>query len=54
MDINTICNDLLDALVKVGYHIYNYIGVVRRFKAFCEYKGSTEYTPDFMLLQRLK
>lgn len=50
MDINTICNDLLDALAKAGYHehtIYNYIGVVRRFKAFCEDKGSTEYTPDF-------
>ncbi len=50
MDINTICNDLLDALVKAGYHehtIYNYIGVVRRFKAFCEDKGITEYTPDF-------
>lgn len=50
MDINTICNALLDALVKVGYHehtIYNYIGVVRRFKTFCEDKVLTEYTPDF-------
>jgi integrase len=50
MDINTICNDLLDVLVKSNYHehtIFNYIGVVRRFKAFCEDKGITEYTPGF-------
>jgi len=50
MDINTICNDLLDVLVKTDYHehtIFNYIGVVRRFKAFCVDKGITEYSPNF-------
>ena len=50
MKIDTICNALLDALVEVGYHehtIFNYEGVIRRFKAFCEEKGVAEYTPDF-------
>jgi len=45
-----ICNVLLDALAKVGYHehtIFNYKGVIRRFKTFCEEKGITEYNPDF-------
>ena len=50
MKIDTICNALLNALVEVGYHehtIFNYEGVIRRFKAFCEEKGVSEYTPDF-------
>lgn len=50
MEINTICDALLAALDEAGYHehtIFNYKGVVRRFKAFCKNKGITEYTPDF-------
>ena len=50
MNVNTICNALLDALAEVGYHehtIFNYKGVIRRFKSFCEEKDITEYTPDF-------
>lgn len=49
MNIDMICNALLDALAEVGYHehtIFNYKGVIRRFKAFCEKKGITEYNPD--------
>lgn len=43
MNIDMICNALLDALAEVGYHehtIFNYKGVIRRFKAFCEKKAS--------------
>lgn len=50
MEIHTICIDLLGALVQVGYNehtIFNYKGVVQRFKKFCQYQGVTEYTPDF-------
>lgn len=42
MDINTIYNALLTALDEAGYHehnIFNYKGVVRRFKAFCKNEG---------------
>ncbi len=48
MEINTICNKLLAALSEVEYHehtIYNYQGVIRRFKAFCEENGATSYMP---------
>lgn len=50
MEINTICDALLSALDEAGYQehtIFNYKGVVRRFKAFCKNKGITEYTLDF-------
>lgn len=50
MEINTICDALLAALDEADYHentIFNYKGVVRRFKGFCKYKGITQYTPDF-------
>lgn len=50
MEINTICDAILSALDEASYHehtIFNYKGVVRRFKAFCNNKGITEYTPDF-------
>lgn len=50
MEINTICDALLSALDEAGYHehtIFNYEGVVRRFKAFCKNKGITEYALDF-------
>lgn len=50
MEIKTICDALLAALDEASYNestIFNYKGVVRRFKAFCKSKGITEYTPDF-------
>lgn len=50
MEITTICDALLAVLDESGYNehtIFNYKGVVRRFKAFCKNKGITEYTPDF-------
>lgn len=50
MEINTICDALLAALDEAGYNehtIFNYKGVVRRFKDFCKHKGITEYTPGF-------
>jgi len=50
MEINTICNALLAKLDEAGYHehtIFNYKGVIRRFKAFCKNEGITEYTPNF-------
>ena len=50
MEINTICIALLAVLDESGYHehtIFNYKGVVRRFKAFSKNKGITKYTPDF-------
>jgi len=50
MKINTICDALLVMLDEAAYHehtIFNYKGVVRRFKAFGKNKGITEYTPDF-------
>lgn len=49
MEIKTICDALLAALDEASYNestIFNYKGVVRRFKAFCKSKGITEYTPD--------
>lgn len=50
MEIHTICTHLIDALVQTGYNehtIFNYNGVIRRFKKFCQLHGITEYTPDF-------
>lgn len=37
MKIETICNSLLETLIQAGYNentIFNYRGVIRRFKAF--------------------
>jgi Site-specific recombinase XerD len=50
MNIDTICNELLDALVYAGFNestIFNYKGVVRRFKAFANGRCVTEYAPEF-------
>ena len=50
MEIETICDALLAALEEASYNestIFNYKGVIRRFKAFCKSKGITEYTPNF-------
>ena len=38
MDIENICNLLLEALAETGFNestLSNYRGVIRRFKAFC-------------------
>lgn len=49
MKIDTICNTLLETLAEAGYNestLFNYTGVIRRFKAFCIEKGASEYPPD--------
>lgn len=49
MKIDTICNSLLETLVEAGYNentLFNYRGVIRRFKAFCKEKGISEYMPE--------
>ncbi|MBE6039880.1 MAG: hypothetical protein E7219_02840 [Clostridiales bacterium] len=49
MSIDKICELLLEALAGAGYNestIFNYRGVIRRFKAYCRENGITEYTPD--------
>jgi integrase len=50
MNIDFICNSLLEALAEAGYHgqtVFNYEGVIRRFKAFCGERGVTDYTPVY-------
>jgi hypothetical protein len=50
MKIDTICNDFLKALTNASYNehtIFNYQGVIRRFKAYCNQMGVTIYTPEF-------
>lgn len=47
MDIETICALLIEALREAGYNestVFNYQGVIRRFKAFCRDKGVIDYT----------
>jgi site-specific recombinase XerD len=49
MTINTICALLIDALKDAGYDdstIFNYRGVIRRFKAFCEEQGFSDYLSE--------
>ena len=49
MKIEAICNSLLETLIQAGYNentIFNYRGVIRRFKAFCKEKEAFEYTPE--------
>ncbi len=49
MSIEIICNLLLDALSEAGFNentIFNYKGVIRRFKAFCKEREVTDYTPE--------
>ncbi len=49
MSIDDICELLLKSLADAGYNentIFNYRGVIRRFKAYCSEKGITDYTPD--------
>jgi len=49
MDIDLLCSLLIDALKKAGYNestIFNYQGVIRRFKAFCKTKGVSKYSSE--------
>ncbi len=49
MKIETICNLLLDTLTEAGFNestLFNYKGVIRRFKAFCNERGVTDYSPE--------
>lgn len=49
MNIDTICAKCMEALNDAGYNdttIFNYEGVIRRFKTFCFEKGVTEYSSE--------
>lgn len=49
MTIDEICEMLLEALEAAGYMestIFNYRGLIRRFKEYCRKEGITEYTPE--------
>lgn len=49
MNIDTICALCIEALQQAGYNestIFNYQGVVRRFKTFCAERDVVEYTPE--------
>lgn len=49
MNIENICNLLLEALAEAGFNegtLFNYRGVIHRFKAFCNERGLSEYTPE--------
>ena len=45
MNIDNLCKLLLEALAEAGFSestLFNYRGVIRRFKAFCKEKGYSE------------
>ena len=47
MNIDTICEFLMEVLTEAGFNestLFNYRGVIRRFKAFCGEKGISEYS----------
>ena len=49
MNIDTICAKCIEAVKGAGYNdstILNYRGVIRRFKAFCQEKGVTDYSSE--------
>jgi site-specific recombinase XerD len=49
MRIEIISNLCIEALINAGFlksTIFNYQGVIRRFKAFCDEKNVTEYSPQ--------
>lgn len=49
MTIETICAKCIEAITDAGYDdstIFNYEGVIRRFKAFCMERGVTDYSTD--------
>lgn len=49
MKIGLICNLMLEALTESGYNestLFNYRGLIRRFKAFADERGMSEYAPE--------
>lgn len=45
MNIDNLCKLLLEALAEAGFSestLFNYRGVIRRFKAFCKENGYSE------------
>lgn len=49
MTIDIICAKCIEAVRTAGYNessIFNYEGVIRRFKAFCSEQGTTEYSSE--------
>ena len=49
MNIDNLCELLLETLAEAGFNestLFNYRGVIRRFKTFCEEKGFSEYSTD--------
>lgn len=49
MNIDNLCELLLEALAEAGFNestLFNYRGVIRRFKSFCKEKGFSEYSTD--------
>ena len=45
MNIDNLCKLLLDALAEAGFSesaLFNYRGVIRRFKDFCKENGYSE------------
>lgn len=49
MSIDTICKLLMEALAEAGFKestLFNYRGVIRRFKTFCKEKGVSDYNTE--------
>lgn len=49
MDIDTICAKCIEAVKNAGYNdstIFNYVGVIRRFKVFCQERSVTDYSSE--------
>lgn len=49
MTIETICTRCIEAVTNAGYSdatIFNYKGVIRRFKTFCSERGVTDYSSE--------
>lgn len=49
MNIDTICAKCIEAVKDAGFNdstIFNYEGVIRRFKSFCLERGVTEYSTE--------
>lgn len=49
MNIDTICNKCIEAIKDAGYNestIFNYQGVIRRFKAFCKARDVNSYSSE--------
>ena len=49
MNIDTICDKCIEAIKDAGYNestIFNYQGVIRRFKTFCEARDVSCYSSE--------